>query len=50
MRVTFYCRLKNRSAILPHHTTTTTEYILGGVVIAAFALLCAHIAVGFFFP
>jgi hypothetical protein len=49
MKVTFYCRLKNRAAT-PPHSTTITERILGVVGIAAFALLCAHIAVGFFFP
>ena len=49
MNIKFTCRIRNRSAILPH-TTTTTEYILGSVVIAAFALLTAHIAVGFFLP
>ena len=50
MNIKFTCRIRNRSAILPHHATTTTEYILGSVVIAAFALLTAHIAVGFFLP
>jgi hypothetical protein len=50
MKVTVYCRLKNKTATPLPHSTTTTERILGGVVIAAFALLCAHIAVGFFLP
>ena len=49
MNVTFSCR-ENKRAATPPHPTTTTERILGVVVIAAFALLCAHIAVGFFFP
>jgi hypothetical protein len=50
MKVTFYFRLKNRAATPLPHSTTTTERILGVVVTAAFALLCARIAVGFFFP
>jgi hypothetical protein len=49
MNVTVYCRLKDKTAT-PPHSTTTTERILGVVGVAAFALLCAHIAVGFFFP
>jgi hypothetical protein len=49
MKVTVYCRLKNRAAT-PPHKATTNERILGVVGIAAFALLCAHIAVGFFLP
>jgi len=50
MNVTFSCRENKRAATPLPHSTTTTERILGVVVIAAFALLCAHIAVGFFFP
>lgn len=49
MNIKFTCRIRNRSAILPH-TTTTAELILGCIVTAAFALLTAHIAVGFFLP
>ena len=50
MKVTVYCRLKNKTATPLLHSTTITERILGVGGIAAFALLCAHIVVGFFLP
>lgn len=49
MNVTFTCRVKNKTAT-PPHSITTTELILGSVVSAAFALLVAYVATGFFLP
>ncbi len=50
MNVTFSCRLKNKTATPLPHSLTTAELILGCIVTAAFALLVAHVAVGFFLP